>query len=238
MQRALALYQSSIGKKVAMALSGMVIAGFSVGHLLGNLNAYLGEQAFNDYAATLHSMPALVWGTRIVLLASFTMHIVAAFKVVMRNWDARPSRYHATSYQTATPASRSMAISGTALALFLVFHLLHFTLMPELFNEAHANNPYWNFYVGMTTPVTAALYMFGNLALGVHLFHGFFSAFQTLGANHPKYNMLRRYAAVGIAVLVAGGNIMFAAAGLSGVFREPQGHAVHSHQVAQSDAAH
>jgi succinate dehydrogenase/fumarate reductase cytochrome b subunit len=135
MQRALTLYQSTIGKKVAMALSGLVIVGFTVGHMLGNLNAYVGEDAFNEYAATLHEAWYILWPTRFVLLAAVSVHIVSAFSLVTRNKDARPQAYHMTKHTEATFASKAMPVSGIALLLFIGFHLLHFTLAPQLFND-------------------------------------------------------------------------------------------------------
>lgn len=224
MQRALTLYQSTIGKKVAMAVSGLVIIGFTIGHMLGNLNAYAGETAFNEYAATLASMPFIVWPTRLVLLACFGVHIASAFTLVTRSKDARPQAYHVAKYQAATLAGRAMPISGIALALFVGFHLLHFTLAPQLFNATHFDNPFWNFYAGMSNPVLAGVYIAGNLALGMHIYHGFFSAFQSIGANHPKYNPLRRDAAVGLATILTVANVMFPISVHLGYIEAPAGY--------------
>ena len=233
MQRALTLYQSTIGKKVAMALSGLVIIGFTVGHMLGNLNAYMGEAAFNEYAETLKAAWYILWPTRLLLLAAFGTHIVSAFTLVLRNKDARPQAYHVTKHTEATLASKAMPISGAALFLFVGFHLLHFTLAPQLFNAAHFENPFWNFYAGMSHPVLAAIYIAGNLALGLHIYHGFFSAFQTIGANHPKYNPLRRDAAVGLATILTVANVMFPISVHLGYIEAPVGY-----ERAMADAAH
>jgi succinate dehydrogenase / fumarate reductase cytochrome b subunit len=232
MQRALTLYQSTIGKKVAMALSGLVIIGFTVGHFLGNLNAFRGEVAFNEYAEAIKGLPPLLWGTRLVLLASFSLHIVSAFVLVTRNMEARPQRYHKEKHSEATLASKAMAVSGISLALFVVFHLLHFTIAPQLFNAAHFENPFWNFYAGLSHPVLALVYIAGNLALGLHIYHGFFSAFQSIGANHPKYNPLRRDAAVGLATILTVANLMFPISVQLGYIEAPAGY-----EAAMADAA-
>ncbi|MCB9625914.1 MAG: succinate dehydrogenase cytochrome b subunit [Sandaracinaceae bacterium] len=232
MQRALTLYQSTIGKKVAMALSGLVIIGFSIGHMLGNLNAYAGEVAFNEYAEGLANLPFIVWPTRFLLLACFGIHIASAFTLVTRNKDARPQAYHVTKHHEATFASKAMPISGIALFLFVGFHLLHFTLAPQLFNAAHFENPFWNFYAGLSHPVLALVYIAGNLALGLHIYHGFFSAFQSIGANHPKYNPLRRDAAVGLATILTVANLMFPISVQLGYIEAPAGY-----EAAMADAA-
>lgn len=225
MQRALTLYQSTIGKKVAMALSGLVMVGFTVGHMLGNLNAYVGEDSFNEYARTLHEAWYILWPTRFVLLAAVGVHVVSAFSLVTRNKDARPQAYHMTKHTEATFASKAMPVSGIALLLFIGFHLLHFTLAPQLFNEVHFENPFWNFYAGLSHPLLAGIYVVGNLALGLHIYHGFFSAFQTIGANHPKYNPLRRDAAVGLATILTLGNLMFPVSVHLGFIEAPAGYA-------------
>ena len=232
MQRALTLYQSTIGKKVAMALSGLVIIGFSIGHMLGNLNAYVGEAAFNEYAETLKATWYIVWPTRALLLVCFSLHIASAFTLVTRNKDARPQAYHVTKHHEATFASKAMPISGIALFLFVGFHLLHFTLAPQLFNAAHFENPFWNFYAGLSHPVLALVYIAGNLALGLHIYHGFFSAFQSIGANHPKYNPLRRDAAVGLATMLTLANVMFPISVHLGFIDPPAGY-----ERAMADAA-
>lgn len=231
MQRALTLYQSTIGKKVAMALSGLVIVGFTVGHMLGNLNAYFGEAAFNEYAAALHEAWYITYPTRALLLVCFGVHIVSAFSLVTRNKDARPQAYHVAKHTEATFASKAMPVSGIALLLFIVFHLLHFTLAPQLFNETHFENPFWNFYAGLSHPLLAGIYIAGNLALGLHIYHGFFSAFQTIGANHPKYNPLRRDGAVGLATLLTLANVMFPVSVHLGFIEAPAGY-----EAAMADA--
>lgn len=224
MQRALTLTRSTIGKKVVMALSGLVIAGFTVGHMLGNMTAYSGAEAFNGYAETIKGMTPLLWGTRIVLLVAVSAHIYMAYSVVTRNLDARPDGYMKSAHQEATPASRSMAISGTALLLYIVFHLIHFTIAPAQFTGGVAASPFYNFYHGFKNPVIVGVYMVGNIALGVHLFHGIFSAMQSLGVNHKRYNHLRRDIAIGLATLLTVCNLMFPISVMADIIPEPDGY--------------
>lgn len=212
MQRALTLHQTTVGKKVLMAVSGVIIVGFTIGHMLGNMNLYLGPKALNDYAELLHSLPALVWGTRLVLLFAFGVHISSAYSLWKRNRDARGSRYKLQTKQASDYASRTMYWTGPILLLYIVYHLLHFTILP-----AHPGDVYRNVVEGFQNPLIAGVYVAGNVALGFHIFHGFYSAFQTLGVNHPRYNRLRRDAAIAISAAITIGNVSFPVSVLSGI---------------------
>jgi succinate dehydrogenase / fumarate reductase cytochrome b subunit len=212
MQRALTLHQTTVGKKVIMALSGVVIVGFTVGHFLGNLNLYLGPEALNGYAAKLHSLPALVWGTRLVLLLAFGAHIASAFSLWARNRKARGSRYKKNKDLVTDYAARTMYWSGPILLFYLIYHLLQFTILP-----AHPGDVYRNVVEGFQNPLVASVYIVGNVALGFHIFHGIYSAFQTLGANHPRFNSYRRDLAVAISAAITLGNVSFPISVLAGV---------------------
>lgn len=212
MQRALTLHQTTIGKKVIMALSGVIIVGFTIGHFLGNLNLYLGPEAMNGYAAALQSLPPLIWGTRLLLLFAFTVHISAAISLWLRNTKARGSRYAKRKDLATDYAARTMYWSGPILFLFVVYHLLHFTILP-----AHPGDVYRNVVEGFQNPLIAGVYIAGNVALGFHVFHGIFSAFQTLGANHPRYNTYRRDAAIAISAAITLGNLSFPISVLAGI---------------------
>lgn len=212
MQRALTLHQTTIGKKVIMALSGVIIVGFTIGHFLGNLNLYLGPDAMNGYAAKLQSLPPLVWGTRLVLLFAFTAHISAAVSLWLRNTKARGSRYAKRKDLATDYAARTMYWSGPILFLFVIYHLLHFTILP-----AHPGDVYRNVVEGFQNPLIAGVYIVGNVALGFHIFHGIFSAFQTLGANHPRYNTYRRDAAIAVTAAITLGNLSFPISVLAGI---------------------
>ncbi|MCA9529738.1 MAG: succinate dehydrogenase cytochrome b subunit [Myxococcales bacterium] len=211
MQRALTLTDTAIGKKVVMALSGAILVGFVIGHFLGNLNLYVGEASMNGYADKLHHMPVLLWGTRVLLLIAVTLHIVSAFMLWQRNQRARPVPYKMRKDIATTYAARTMYWSGPIILLFVVYHLFQFTFVPE------SGNVFANVVHAFSHPAVAAIYIVANLALGFHLFHGVFSAFQSLGANHPKYNQARHWLALLITIVVAGGNISFPIAVLTGV---------------------
>ncbi|MDH3202319.1 MAG: succinate dehydrogenase cytochrome b subunit [Myxococcales bacterium] len=212
MQRALTLYQTTVGKKVVMALSGGIIVGFVVGHFLGNLNLYLGPEALNGYAAKLHSLPALVWGTRILLLFAFGAHIGSAYQLWRRNVSARGSRYKRRKDLATDYAARTMYWTGPILLLYLIYHLLEFTILP-----AHPGDVYRNVVEAFQNPWISAFYLAGNLALGLHIFHGIFSAFQSIGANHPRYNSYRRDLAIAISAVITLGNVSFPISVLAGI---------------------
>ena len=212
MQRALTLYQTTIGKKLVMALSGAIIVGFVVGHFLGNLNLYLGPEALNGYAAKLHSMPALVWATRILLLFAFGAHIVSAYQLWRRNVAARGSHYKRRKDLATDYAARTMYWTGPILLLYLIYHLLEFTILP-----VHSGDVYRNVIEAFQNPWISAFYIVGNLALGLHIFHGIFSAFQSIGVNHPRYNSYRRDLAIAISAVITLGNLSFPISVLTGI---------------------
>lgn len=212
MQRALTLQQTTIGKKVIMAVSGVIIVGFVIGHFLGNLNLYFGPEALNGYAEKLHSLPALLWGTRLLLLFAFGAHIASAFSLWLRNRQARGAGYKQRKDLATDYAARTMYWSGPILLLYLIYHLLQFTILPN-----HPGDVYRNVVEGFQQPLIAAVYIVGNLALGFHLFHGIYSAFQTMGINHPRYNSYRRDAAVAISAAITIGNLSFPISVLAGL---------------------
>jgi succinate dehydrogenase / fumarate reductase cytochrome b subunit len=211
MQRALTLHQTTVGKKVIMALSGVILVGFVIGHLLGNLQLYLGPEAINGYAAKLHAIKPLLWGTRLVLLFAVFVHIAAAFSLWNRNRQARGSRYKKHRDLATDYAAKTMYWSGPILVLFIVYHLLHFTILP-----VHPGDVYRNVVEGFQNPLIAGVYIVGNIALGFHLFHGVYSAFQTMGANHPRYNSYRRDIAIAICAVITIGNLSFPLSVLAG----------------------
>ena len=211
MPRTLTLQHSTIGKKVIMALSGAIIVGFAVGHFLGNTNLYRGPEAMNGYARALHDLPLIVWSTRLVLLFAFGAHIASAFSLWRRNRSARTRPYKMRRDLATNYAARTMYWSGPILLLFLAYHLVHLTFAP-----AHGMDVYRNVVEGFQNPVVAGFYIVGNLALGLHIFHGLYSAFQSMGINHAKYNAIRRQVAAALATLLTLGNISFPISVLAG----------------------
>ena len=175
--------ESSIGKKIMVALTGILLSGFLITHLAGNLFLFAGEGAFNHYAEVLESNPLLP-AAEIGLLVLFLVHIVLAARATLANRAARPQGYEVYKGKGArTPGSRSMAITGTLILAFLIVHLK--TLR---FNEDGETAGMYRLTTGLfLNPIYSGFYIASLLALGVHLSHGFQSAFQTLGLNHPRY---------------------------------------------------
>ncbi len=202
--RAITFYGTTIGKKVVMALSGLVAFGFLVGHMLGNLKVFSGPDAINEYAAFLRNTPALLYGTRGVLLIAIALHLHAAFSLWSRNNDARPRGYAQRKDQATNYAALTMRYSGLVLLSFIIYHLLHLTvgLTEHLGYEFDPENAYNNLVLGFMHPLVAGFYVLAQAALGMHLYHGLWSLTQTLGADHPKYNGLRQMVAVGLALFV------------------------------------
>jgi succinate dehydrogenase / fumarate reductase cytochrome b subunit len=205
MAAALTLYRSSIGKKATMALTGLIGIGFVIMHMIGNLKVFLGEQAFNDYASFLRTFgePVLpystvLWIIRLVLLGAVALHITAAYQLTRMDWAGRPVRYARKKDVQATFASRTMRWGGVILLLFIIYHIAHITL-----GIVHPNfvegNAYHNFVVAFQVWWVTILYVIAMLVLGLHIYHGFWSLFQTLGLNSRTYNGLLR----GLALLIA-----------------------------------
>lgn len=196
--------RTSVGRKLLMAISGIVLCGFVLVHMAGNLLLYVGPEALNAYAATLKSNAAVLWGARAFLLASVGLHVWAAFSLVQMNKRARPVEYRVQDYQAATYASRTMRWGGPILLLFIAFHLVHFTIAP-----AYGADVYRNVVVGFQNPLVAGFYAAAMLALSAHLFHGVVSMLQTLGLSHPQYESARRALGSAFALAVTAGNLSF-----------------------------
>ena len=209
-------YRSTLGKKVVLAVTGIILFGYVVGHLLGNLQIYLGPEQINSYAEFLHSKPALIWGVRLLLLFSVLVHIVAAVEVWLRNRRGRPVKYRAFKPPEVDYAARTMVWSGPIIALFVVFHLLDQTT-GTVHVDYEPLNVYHNLVASFSQPLVAGLYIVANLLLAMHLYHGLWSLFQTLGWSHPRFNPWRRTFAVGFAVLIGLGNVSIPLAVLTGL---------------------
>jgi succinate dehydrogenase / fumarate reductase, cytochrome b subunit len=224
MARAFSLWGTTVGKKIAMAVSGVILIGFVVGHMVGNFKVYQGREIFNHYAEGLRmfglpffSTGQLLWLVRVVLLAAVLIHIVAAFQLTRRARQARAVGYRRYDNDLVfSYASRTMVWGGVIILLFVVYHLLHFT-----FGTAHPNfihgDAYHNFVVGFSSVPVSIAYIAAMIPLGFHMYHGFWSMLQTLGANNPTYNRYRRPVAAFLAAIVVIGNISFPVAVLTGI---------------------
>lgn len=182
---------TSIGQKQIMAITGLLLCGFLVAHLVGNLSLLLGPAAFNKYSHALISNP-LIYLAEIGLAGLFLAHIAMAFKVMYENKKARPVAYHSynKSGRGGTFASATMAYSGVIALVFLVFHILGLkfgTQYTTLIDGVEMRDLYKTTIEYFQDPLHISGYIFSMLALGVHTSHGFWSAFQTLGVSHPKY---------------------------------------------------
>ena len=217
MQKALTLYQTTIGKKVVMAISGIVVFGFVIGHLAGNLNIYAGPAALNDYAAFLRTLPVGLWAARIVLIVAILAHIVSSVQLANRNSVARNSRYAKSVHKKANYASKTMYYSGPILLMFVIYHLAHLTFGRTPGYPFDPHNVYNNVVFGFQNWMISTIYIVANLSLGMHLFHGLWSMLQTLGLNHPRYNHLRRHFATAVAALITLGNVSIPVAVMAGV---------------------
>ena len=183
---AVGIWDVTNGKKAVMAVSGLILFGFLAGHLAGNLQVFLGAEVFNHYAATLKSLPALLWGTRITLLVMVVLHVWSAASLWSRKRGARPVAYIKKKSIASTYASRVMYMSGPILAAFIIYHLLHFTVGAggTSFEEGKA---YENLVAGFKVWYIAVFYILSMALLCLHLYHGIWSMAQTLGFHHPKY---------------------------------------------------
>jgi succinate dehydrogenase / fumarate reductase cytochrome b subunit len=192
--------ESSIGKKIMVALAGLLLCGFLVTHLLGNLFLFVGAPAFNHYATTLEHNPLLPLA-EIGLAALFLVHIALATRAWLANRAARPIGYQSYSGKGArTPGSRSMAVTGSLVLAFLIIHLRSFRFAEKTIREA---DMYQLVTSAFTSPLYAGFYVLALIGLGLHLSHGFQSAFQTLGVNHPRYTPTIKRLGLAFAVLIA-----------------------------------
>ena len=212
---------SSIGKKIVMAVTGLLLFGFVLVHMLGNLQVYLGPTKLDEYGAALRKVPALLWGARAVLLGAVLAHAWAAWSLTRLSRAARPQGYRQrrnVSTAGSGYASHLMRWGGVTLAVFIVYHLLHFTV-GSVHPRFEHGKVHQNFVIGFQVWYVSAFYVLAMLALGQHLYHGVWSLMQTLGLNHPRYNALRRTCAAAFTAVVVLGNISFPIAVLLGVVR-------------------
>ena len=211
-----------------MALSGVILVGFTAGHMAGNLQVFAGPDVFNNYACGIYEIPPLLWGTRLALLFAFGTHIYSAYSLTMRNRAARNGRYAVQKDLATDYAARTMVWSGVIFLFYLIYHLAHLTLGGKIFgSEALFGvegyvfddlNRYNNLVVGMQHWAIALPYMIASVCVAFHMFHGFFSMFQTLGASHPKYDQLRRDVAIFLSVIIGIGFILIPLTALWGAY--------------------
>ena len=197
MSAAVRFYQSSIGKKWIVALTGIVLVAYVLGHLAGNLQIFLPDKTrINQYGAFLHSLGAGLWIIRIFLIACFVVHIWTTIQLAMENRRARPVRYAVSHPQKASAAGRSMTYSGLIVLCFVIFHILHFTthtirpdfanLREVMPNGVERHDVFKMVVLGFQNPAASIFYIIGMILLCMHLSHGFGSLLQTLGLNTSR----------------------------------------------------
>lgn len=215
-------WDSTVGKKVVMAVTGIIGIGFVVGHMAGNLQMFKGTgaaQAMHDYAVLLRKTGGLLWLVRGVLLGAVALHVTAALQLTARNRAARPVPYGRRQAQVSTLASRTMRAGGILLLAFIVFHIADMTFGFGVPNFRHLD-PYNNLRNGFTRWWAVLFYVAAMAALGLHLFHGAWASLRTLGARRPSANPLHRNIAIAIAVITALGFVVVPVAAALGMFRD------------------
>jgi succinate dehydrogenase / fumarate reductase cytochrome b subunit len=211
---------STVGRKVVMAATGAVMVGFVFVHMIGNLQLYLGQEPLDHYAVFLRTMlhGAGIWLFRATMIAAVGLHAWAATTLTLDSWAARPQGYRLWKAKESTYASRTLRWGGVMLAMFVTYHILHFTI-----GSAHpdfaAGAVYDNVVAGFRVWYASAIYIAAMVMLGLHLDHGVWSLCQTLGLQHPRYKRLVRVASRAFALLIVTGNISFPIAVLTGVVR-------------------
>jgi succinate dehydrogenase / fumarate reductase cytochrome b subunit len=230
------IYSTAVGKKYVMAITGIIGILFVIGHMIGNLKMYLGlvthdgERVYDIdvYGEFLREIlvPILprtyfLWILRLVLIAALVLHVHAAYSLTVMNRRARPVRYQsARDYEVANFASRTMRWTGIIVALFLLWHLADFTW--GWFNPGFERGEvYRNLDASLSRLPVSLLYIVANIALGIHLFHGTWSLFQSMGWNNPRFNQWRRGLAAAIATVIVVGNVSFPIAVLAGIVEHP-----------------
>jgi succinate dehydrogenase / fumarate reductase cytochrome b subunit len=217
--RAAALYQSVVGKKILMAATGLVLFGFVLVHMLGNLQLYLGPEQLNAYGRLLQSAKGLLWFTRFVLLACVGLHILAACQLwVLNQFEARSTGYIKKASLASTYAARTMIWSGPIIGVFIVYHILHFTT-GAVHPDFAAGDVYRNVVTGFQRPAVSIFYIIANLMLATHLYHGVWSMFQTIGVSHPRYTPWIKRASAAFGFIVGAGNVSFPLAVLTGIVK-------------------
>lgn len=219
MNRVAALWHTSVGKKAVMAVTGILMVAYLITHVLANLLVFQGPDQINAYSRFLRGTGGALWAARLVLFAAVVLHILAAVQLTARRQAARPVGYAGgREAQVSTFASRSIRWGGGFILVFLVYHILHFTLgtVHTAFVEG---DPYHNVATGFARPVVVVFYELAMAAVGLHLYHGIWSSGRSLGLSGPSPRPLRRQLALVLSVLVWAGFAVIPVAVYAGVIR-------------------
>jgi succinate dehydrogenase / fumarate reductase cytochrome b subunit len=221
-KRIASFYSTTVGKKIAMATTGILLVGYVIGHMLGNLKIFQGPEKLNSYAEFLREVGAPVlgrgeflWIARIVLLAAVAIHIVASAQLTRQSRAARPVGYRNTPHEEFSYASRTMRWGGVIIGLFVVYHILHFT-SGSVHSDFIPGDPYHNLVVGFQSWPVALAYIAAVVMLGFHLYHGVWSTTQTFGVNNGRIDRLRRPVSLVLAVVIVVGYVVVPVSILAG----------------------
>ncbi len=227
------IVHSSVGKKVLMGVTGLIMVGWLTIHMAGHLIMFSGQDAYNNYAHFIQSgfglEPALLWGMRLFMLAAIGGHIWAAVALTQQNAAARPVAYAAgRQNRVTTYPARLMRIGGMFLLLYLIFHLAHLTAGVLSGSEFAMGGKPWvkedayaNMIHGLSNPVIGVVYLLATVALGAHLRHGVWSAFHTLGLSDPRWDAIKSGLGNLVPVAIVGGFVVVVLAAMGGVFAPP-----------------
>ena len=219
-------YRTAMGKKYVMAISGLIGLSFIVAHAIGNLHVFEGANAFSEYGEALRELgvpliphTVLLWIMRLGLIGALVAHVHAAYSLTLLNRRMRPVGYQAPrEYIAADYAARTMVYTGTIILAFIFFHLADLTWGLSVANPDYVRGAITNNFVASLSRVPVALfYIVAVLALGMHIYHGTWSLFQTLGASSKRFNEWRRYVAIGLTVVVTSINLTYPLATVFGV---------------------
>ena len=223
MQKALSLFDTTLGKKAIMALTGLVLLGFLLGHMLGNLQVYLGPATLDSYGEHLKALGPLLWAIRGILLLCFVLHGWMVISLYARSTAARPIGYRKTQTIATSYAAQAMWLSGIVILLFVVFHIAHFTFPGIAMSSSYVHDEHGKVFQNVVNafqiPWVSGLYVLAMVILGTHIYHGAWSLLQTLGISHPRYDGPLRGLAKTIAVVIVVGNCSIPLAVLAGLVK-------------------
>jgi succinate dehydrogenase / fumarate reductase cytochrome b subunit len=211
-------FRSNVGLKAIMAVSGLLMVGYLITHVAANLLVFRGAALINGYAALLHAQPAVLYSARVVLVVALVAHVWSAVVLTRRDRAARPVGYTRYEPQVSTFASRTIRWGGLLILFFIVYHILHFTTgtVHPAFVEG---DPHGNVVRAFRIPWVAAVYVVAMAAVGLHLFHGTWSAFRSLGLTRPSDNPLKHKASLLVAGVIWLGFTIIPLAVLAGIVR-------------------
>lgn len=218
-------FRSTVGLKIAMAVTGLLLLLFVLQHLVGNLKVFGGQDAFNGYAEFMQSLGLIKWGARFGLLAVLAVHVAAAIKLRARNAAARPTAYAVQRPRASKWYGRTMMVSGVVVLVYLAYHIAHFT--GEIVNYEQLTvrgadgllhrDIYTNFVRSLSNPVVGGFYILGNVALAFHLAHGASSMLRTLGLSQGRWKPAMEKVGPVLGVLVGAGNVSMPLACMAGI---------------------